>query len=133
MVRVLGIDFGLKKIGLALAETDSKLATPLKTIKVKDNHSLVINQIKSLCQKEEIKQIVIGLPESGLVERIKNFGEKLQQTTGLPVFYQAETLTTKDVLAKMKEAGIRGKARRKKEDALAAVLILENWLNKTNV
>jgi len=116
-----------------LAETDSKLATPLKTIKVKDNQPLVISKIGTLCQKEKVEQIVIGLPESGLVERIKNFGGKLQQTTGLPVFYQAETLTTKDVLAKMKEAGIRGKARRKKEDALAAVLILENWLNKTNV
>jgi putative Holliday junction resolvase len=133
MARVLGIDFGLKKIGLALVETESQLATPLKIIKVRDNHSLVISKIKDLCQKEEIKQIVVGLPESGLVGQIKNFGEKLHQATDLLVFYQTETLTTKDVLAKMKEAGIRGKARRKKEDALAAVLILENWLNKTNV
>ncbi len=133
MIKILGIDFGLKKIGLALAETESKLATPLKTIKVKDNNRLVINKIETLCQKEKVTQIVIGLPESGLVGQIKNFGEKVQQATGLPVFYQAETLTTKDALAKMKEAGIRGKARRKKEDALAAVLILENWLNKTNV
>ncbi len=133
MIRVLGIDFGLKKIGLALAETESKLATPLKTIKVKDNHSLVISKVKNLCQKEKVSQIVIGLPESGLVQRIKNFGEKLHQTTGWPVFYQAETLTTKDALAKMKEVGIRGKAREEKEDALAAVLILESWLNKTNV
>ena len=133
MVKVLGIDFGLRKIGLALAETESKLAVPFTVITVRGSEENVVKKIEGFCQQEGVGKIVIGLPESGLVQRIKNFGEKVCQVTALPVLYQAETLTTKDALAKMKEAGIRGKARRKKEDALAAALILENWLNKIDV
>jgi len=52
-MKLLGIDFGLRKIGLSLADTESKLATPLKTIEVKDKSLLVIGKIKSLCQKEK--------------------------------------------------------------------------------
>jgi putative holliday junction resolvase len=132
-MKLLGIDFGLRKIGLSLADTESKLATPLKTIEVKDKSLLVIGKIKSLCQKEKISQVVIGLPESGLVDLIKSFGKKIHQATGLPVFYQAETLTTKDALDKMKEAGLKRKSRKKKEDAFAAALILQSWLDKTDV
>lgn len=128
MVKVLGIDFGLKKIGLALDE--SFLPSPLGVLKVKGSFEKIIQQIDFLCQKEKVEKIVIGLPESGLVKKIKEFGEDLKKTTSLPVFYHPETLTTKEALAKMKEAGIKGKARRKKEDAIAAALILQDWLNK---
>lgn len=130
-MKILGIDFGLKKIGLAL--TEGYLVEPLDVLGVKGKIEKTIQKINFICEKEKVERVVIGLPESGLVERIKNFGEKIHQATDLPVFYQAETLTTKDALDKMKEAGIRGKARRKKEDAFAAALILQNWLDKTNV
>jgi len=80
-----------------------------------------------------VVKIIIGLPESGLIKQIKNFGEKIKKMTDLPVLYHPETLTTKDALAKMIEAGIRKKARRKKEDAVAAALILQNWLTRNNV
>jgi len=130
MSKILGIDFGLKKIGLAL--TDGYLAEPLETLKVKENPDRLLSQINSLCQKEKIERIVIGLPDSGLVEKIKKFGQSLGGMSGLPIDYQPETLTTKEAIAKMREAGLGQKSRKKKEDAIAAALILQSWLDQKN-
>jgi putative Holliday junction resolvase len=132
-MRILGIDYGLKKIGLALAEMESKLAMPWGVIKVKSKNHQVAEKIKTLCEKEEVKQIVIGLPESGLVKKIKKFGRDLSLLTGLPVFYQDESLTSKEAIAKMIEIGKGKKFRKEKEDAFAAALILQDWLNLKNV
>lgn len=131
MAKVLGIDFGLKKIGLAF--TEGYLAEPLGVIRIKKEKNNLLRQINFLCQKKAIEKIVIGLPESGLVGKIKKFGSDLAKITGLPVVYQAETLTTKDALAKMKEAGLKRKAKKKKEDAIAAALILQGWLDQNYV
>jgi len=133
MPKVLGIDFGLKKIGLAIADMDSELVMPLETIAVKRDKQNLLRKIDNVCNKEQADKIIIGLPESGLTKQIRNFGEEMKKMTDLPVFYHPETLTTKDALVKMREAGIRKKARRKKEDAVAAALILQNWLTTNNV
>ena len=129
----LGIDFGLKKIGLALADSQSKLAIPWGTMEVKSNLDEVVKKIKDLCHREKVGKIIIGLPESGLVEKIKRFGDNLAQATGLSVFYEDESLTSKEALAKMIESGLKKKARRKKEDQIAAALILQNYLERNDV
>ena len=130
MTKVLGIDYGLKKVGLAI--TEGFLAEPLGILKVKEKPNHLLSQINFLCQKEAVEKIVIGLPESGLVKKIKKFGADLGKITSLPVIYQPETLTTKDALAKMKEAGLGRKDKKKKEDAIAAALILQSWLDQKN-
>ena len=130
-MNILGIDFGLKKIGLALADTESQLAEPLETIKVKkQNKDFLIRRIKVICEKEEVTKIVLGLPESGLNNRIKEFGEELKKIIGLPIFYVEETLTSKEAIAKMIESGYKKKARREKEDQIAAALILQNYFDQ---
>ena len=130
-MKVLGIDFGLKKIGLAL--TEGYLVEPLEVLIVKEKKEKVIQRISSLCEKENIEKIVLGLPDSGLVKKIKNFGEELKKITRLPVVYQSETLTTKEAIVKMREIGLKRKSKKKKEDAIAAALILQSWLDKKNV
>ncbi len=132
-MNILGIDFGLKKIGLALADSQSKLAIPWGTMEVKSNLDEVVRKIKDLCHREKVGKIIVGLPESGLVEKIKRFGDNLAQATNLPVFYEDESLTSKEALAKMIESGIKKKARRKKEDQIAAALILQNYLERNDV
>ena len=129
----LGIDFGLKKIGLALADSQSKLAIPWGTMEVKSNLDEVVEKIKDLCHREKVGKIIIGLPESGLVEKIKRFGDNLAQATNLSIFYEDESLTSKEALVKMIESGIKKKARRKKEDQIAAALILQNYLERNDV
>jgi len=125
---ILGVDFGLKRIGLALA--DSGLAEPLKII---NNTNCVEKEIVKICHQYEISRIIVGLPEGPLVGKIKKFGRRLNKFTGLPVGFQDETLTSKLALDRMIEAGKRQKARRQK-DAVAAALILQDYLqSKQNV
>jgi putative Holliday junction resolvase len=120
---ILGIDYGLKKIGLALAE--SGLATPLTVLK-KD---LSIKRIFEICRQHRVEKIVVGLPEGKIVPQVKKFAKKLSREAKIPVVFQDETLTSQEAIAKMIEAGKGQKARREKEDAAAAALILQTYLD----
>lgn len=119
-MRVLGIDYGEKKIGLAIA--DGPLAEPLGVINKKSWES----RIGMVCEKQGIEKIIVGVSEGKMANKTKKFGEMLGKITGLPVEYHDETLTTKEAIAKMEEIGKRLKA----EDAISAALILQEYLDK---
>ncbi len=122
---LLGIDYGVKKIGLALAEEG--LAEPILVIKT-DNRA--VTRIGQFCQKEKVEKIVIGMPSGKLVSPIRIFGRKLGSETGLKVVYQDETLTSREALDKMREAGKSRRYRKDKEDAAAAAIILQNFIDR---
>jgi len=124
-MKYLGIDFGLKNIGLSFAE--GPLAEPFAQKKYKDIDTLLAYLVQ-ICQKEKINIIVIGLPEGSLKKHIKKLSSKLKNLTNLPVFYQDETLTTKEAKQKMIQADIPQKKRRQDHRA-AATLILQNHLD----
>lgn len=128
-MRILGIDYGLKKIGLAIADTATKLPEPLEVIKVIGSKEKVIRKISFICENQRIEKIVVGLPESGLVDEIKQFGGKLAEVTRRVVIFYPETLTSKEAIDKMLKAGKRKKKREKYQDAVAAAIILENYLS----
>lgn len=123
-MKILGIDYGLKKIGIALSEVG--LAEPLSVI---SNQPLVVRKISEICRKYGIEKIVIGLPEGEIAKKVKEFGRKIAELTKLPVIYQDESLTSKEAVAKMIEAGRGRKARREKEDAVSAAVILQSYLD----
>ncbi|PIU02170.1 Holliday junction resolvase RuvX [Candidatus Shapirobacteria bacterium CG09_land_8_20_14_0_10_49_15] len=123
---ILGIDFGLKRIGLALADQD--LVEPFKVV---NNSSAGFKKLVEICRQYQISQIVVGLPEGRLVPAVKQFAQKLKRAAGLPVAFQDESLTTQDALAKMIMSGKKQQARRQ-TDTVAAALILENYLQRTN-
>ncbi|OGV89088.1 hypothetical protein A2Z41_00510 [Microgenomates group bacterium RBG_19FT_COMBO_39_10] len=127
-MRILGIDFGIAKIGLAI--TDNSLAQPLGVIK---NHRETLNKIIQIIEQEGIERIVIGVSEGEIGQKAQEYGQRLKETTSLEVFFQDETLTTKEAIAKMIEAGKRKKYRQEKEDAFAAAIILQAYLDKQNV
>lgn len=127
-MKILAIDYGRKKIGLALSE--GILAEPLAVIKKEPQ---VLEKIEKICRVQQVTKIVIGLPESGIVNEIKSFANKLAEMTDLPVAFQEETLTTQDAIAKMIKTGKKRKFRQQQQDAVAAALILESYLEKTNV
>ena len=128
--KVLGVDFGEKRIGLAIALND--LAEPFSIIEVADPDA-AIGQIAKICQQEKIEEIVVGLPldSEGRVgpsaKKAKNFGQKLGRETGLAMIFWDECLTSEEALAKMIEAGRRQKKRRRLDD-VAAALILQEYL-----
>lgn len=119
----LGIDFGLKKIGLAWSE--GKLAEPLKVV---DDSPKALEFIKTFCREHEVTGIIIGLPSGGLRKQAREYGSRLAVKLSLPVIYQDETLTSRDAVAKMISSGRGQKFRREKEDAVAAAIILQNYL-----
>lgn len=123
MKKLLGIDFGLKKIGLAY--TQAGWVQPLAVIK---NDNQALSRMKKICREYGLTKIVLGLPEGDLRTQVKLFGQKLHQQLGWPVVFQDETLTTQEAIAKMIVAGKKKQARREKEDAFAAALILESFL-----
>jgi len=118
--KILGVDFGTKIIGLAVAEED--LVEPLAVIEFSGWEE----KLKKLCQQQEIDKIVVGVSEGKSAILAKKFGQKLAKITGLPVEFADETLTTHDALVRMKTVT---KKWRDKLDAVAAALILENYLN----
>ena len=118
-MRLLGIDFGERKIGLAISE--GPLAEPAGIVKN-------LEEVVRFCQEQEIDKIAIGLSEGKSAKKQKKFGQSLAKLTGLPVEFQDETLTTKEAIRKMKEGGKKVKGR--KEDAFAASLILQEYLDR---
>lgn len=120
-MKILGIDFGLVNLGLAM--TEGSLVEPFGVIKDK-------KQIKRVCQEHKIEKIVIGLSEGEMAEESRRFGRKIASITGLPVEYQDETLTTKEAKELMVKIGKPKKKRQKQADAIAAALILQNYLSR---
>lgn len=120
VLKVLGVDFGERRIGLAIAE--GRLAEPLAIVEVDDQAS-AIEGVAKVCQGENVKEIVLGVPDGS--EKVKNFGRALSKKTGLKVVFWDETLTSEEALSKMIEAGRRQKKRRRLDDVSAAIILQE--------
>ena len=117
-MKYLGIDWGLSKIGLAIADDEVKIAFPLKTV---NNFEEVVKVIR----EEEVGAVILGKPikksgEYTPLSQFVNFQEKLEKI--VPVKMIDERFTTKEALRKMQESGQRGG-----DDALSAALILDNF------
>ena len=122
-MRILGIDFGEKKLGLALSE--GELARPLGVL----NQENFESKIPKICHDHEVGKIVIGLSEGAMAEETKAFGQIVGEVTNLPVAYWEETLTSQEALRKMIEAGKSRTKRQREEHAIAAALILQAYLD----
>ncbi|KKQ97681.1 MAG: hypothetical protein UT24_C0010G0017 [Candidatus Woesebacteria bacterium GW2011_GWB1_39_12] len=127
-MHILGIDYGRKKIGLALADSESDLAEPYRVIRFNLIEE-AIKIIEKVVQVEQVGQVVVGISEGKMAEETKNFGKKLRDKLGIPVTFQDETLTTQDAQRLSIEAGIKRKKRKNLEDAYSAALILQDYLN----
>lgn len=132
-MKVLGIDFGLKRIGLAIGNENFKMAFPYKTIIKKDNLSL-FKELEEIITKEKINKIIIGFPtylngeESLTTKQVRNFINKLKSKFKLPISTVNEALTSFEAENILKEYG-KSKKSKKKEiiDQIAAVIILDTY------
>ncbi|MEI8061048.1 MAG: Holliday junction resolvase RuvX [Candidatus Berkelbacteria bacterium] len=124
----LGIDFGTKKIGLAVGK---EIPYDLATL---PNRPDIFERITKLCKQEGIERIVIGMPvfESGdqgsLGPEIEKFAQKLKFETKLPIYFEPENLTTQTALELLKEEGVSSDEIEDKVDQTAARLILEQYI-----
>ncbi|MDO8598718.1 MAG: Holliday junction resolvase RuvX [bacterium] len=119
---ILGIDYGTKKIGLALAE--GKVATPLRVVRYESRRELR-DAIRLVCDEYVVRSIVVGIPRDH--EIVDEFIEWLRRELTLPVVTEDERLTT--AFAKRLMRDWNGKA---DDDAIAATLILQSYIERTN-
>ena len=118
----LGIDFGTKRIGLAKAEGEIRMAIPLRTV---TNDEELRNTLRNLVKEEHIEEIVVGIPvsfdgrEHEMAAASRAFGEEIKEL-GLPVHFQNEVLTSAQA---QREGG--GDL-----DSSAAALILQSFLDR---
>ncbi|MFC1627072.1 Holliday junction resolvase RuvX [Patescibacteria group bacterium] len=125
-MKYLGIDFGLKNLGLAVAETP--LAEPFGQHHYQQT-AQAIEFLARLVKEQNIQTIVLGLPEGQLESVVKDFGNQLFLATNLPIFYQDETLSTIEAKQKLLQAHKPQKKRRQDHQAAAAV-ILQAYLDQ---
>ena len=136
-MRILGLDFGSKTVGVAVDDGLLLTAQGVETIERKDENKLrkTCARIEELIAEYEITEIVLGLPknmnntEGERVEKTKAFGEMLERRTGLPVHYWDERLTTVAAEQILMESGVRRENRKAVIDKVAAGLILQGYLD----
>ena len=127
---ILGFDFGMSRIGIAIANSLIKNARPLTTIQATDGIP-DWDEIKNLIIKWDIKALIVGMPYAlddsfqEITYAAKKFANRLQQKFKLPVHLVNETNTTK--IARMDE-----RSKKMGVDSLAASIILQAWLNESH-
>jgi len=134
-LRALGIDFGERRIGLALSDPAGRMALPLCTIDRQTDRRSAYH-IAELMRREDVHLLVIGEPltldghATAASERVRSFGRRLARITGTPVHWVDESLTTVEATARLREAGADGPAHRERRDAVAAQILLQEALDR---
>ncbi len=137
-MRIMGLDFGSKTVGVAVSDPLLLTAQGVEIIRRKEENKLrqTLARIEELALEYEVGEIVLGYPKhmnntcGDRVEKTEEFKEKLERRTGLPVAFWDERLTTVAADRAMMEAGIRRENRKEHVDEIAAVFILQGYLDR---
>jgi putative Holliday junction resolvase len=133
-MRYLGLDIGDRWIGVALSDPSAKLASPLTILKRSDDIA-DLEAIVSIIEEHDVGLVVVGLPRMldgslGIqAQKVEAFTRQLQDRIDIPVEFRDERLTTVSARRLMRESGTK-KARRKRDDAIAAAIILQAFLDE---
>lgn len=136
-MRIMGLDYGSRTVGVAVSDSMLITAQGLEIIRRSEENKLrrTLARIEELIEEYEVEEIVLGLPknmnatEGARAEITKEFQEKLERRTGLPVVLWDERLTTVAADKAMMESGVRREKRREYVDKIAAALILQGYLD----
>ena len=137
-MRIMGLDFGSKTVGVAISDALLITAQGIEIIRRKEENKLrqTLARIEELIVQYEVEEIVLGLPknmnatEGERVALTMEFKEKLERRTGLPVHMWDERLTTVAADKAMMEAGVRRENRKDYVVMIAATLILQGYLDR---
>jgi putative holliday junction resolvase len=135
--RVLGIDFGERRIGLALSDPTATLATPLDTLVRRPGKRVPLKALEELARHHGVEHLVVGLPldlrgeESEWCRAVRRSGDELARRLGVPVDFVDERFTSVSAARTVRESGLNRTERGRKErvDQAAAALILQRWLD----
>jgi len=133
-MRILGIDYGDRHVGLALSDALQLTAQPLDTYHLQARDENNRDYFRALVRHQSIGRIVIGLPlrmdgtPGSRVEKTRVFAAWMEKTTGLPVEFWDERLTTQQAMRSVQEQKIKIKDKRAAVNQIAAVIILQGYL-----
>jgi putative Holliday junction resolvase len=134
MGRVLGLDFGTRRVGAAVSDPRRQIATPLEVYQRRDP-AADGRHYRDLVRTHEVDRIVIGLPlhtsgQAGTSAALaRHFGAQIARETGLPVVFQDERYTTLEAEDTLIAAGLKRRRRKELRDKLAAQILLQNYLD----
>lgn len=134
-MKALAIDFGERRVGLAISDVDGRLAIPWMTLE-RQSDNQIIEEVAALVEGESVELIVIGEPRgldgssSKQSRRVMSFAGKLGESIDLPIETVNESLTSREADARLREAGFGPQQRRARIDAVAAQILLQEVLDK---
>jgi len=134
-MKYLSIDYGDKRIGLAVCDPSETIVSPLKVL---NNPEHFVEETADLIEDEKIEAIVIGIPfnmdgtEGRQVKAVERFAGQLKKKITIPIFFQDERLSTFAAEQKLVDIELSKKKKRERIDAIAAAHILDEFLEKKN-
>jgi putative holliday junction resolvase len=135
-LRYLGLDVGNRRVGVAVSDELGLTAQPVLTLERKANARADLRSLARLARRFGVAGIVVGLPlhlsgeEGSQAKKTRAFAGELGKLTGLPIHFEDERLTTEAAHAVLYEAGRKRQTHRKLVDQVAAVVILEGFLER---
>ena len=132
-MRILAVDLGMARVGLALSDPEGRMAFPLATL-ARTTRERLFADLLAVIEREGVERVVVGLPlcldgtDSESTRRARNFAASLARRTAVPVLLEDERLSTEAALDDLRAAGVRGKRVRAAVDQQAAVRILSTHL-----
>ena len=137
-MRVLGIDFGERRVGVAISDPTGVIAQPLPTLQRRRGKRMPLRALEELVEEYGVEAIVVGLPlapsghDTDWTREVRDTAEKLHERSGLPVHMVDERFTSVRAERAVRSIGLPKKKKEEKGriDAAAAVLILQSWLDR---
>ena len=136
-MRIMGLDYGTKTVGVAISDDMMITAQPVETIVRERANKLrkTYQRIEDLISQNDVEKIVIGKPlnmngtEGEMVQLMREFSQELSRRTGLEIIEVDERLTTSEADRILKETGVAISGRKEHIDKMAAAIILQTYLD----
>lgn len=132
--RILALDYGAKRVGVAVSDPTGIVAQPLMTLSHGRRRPPLLEQIAALIEEHHVERVVLGLPlhmdgrQGPEAERVKRLGTKIEARSRVPVAYVDERWTSLAAERSLHEMGLRQRDARRHVDAIAATLVLRTYL-----
>lgn len=133
MGRVAAIDYGLKRIGIALSDAGKKIAFPYQTV---PGGRQAIASIATALKGQDVEKIILGLPllmngqKGDMALEVEKFAKILEESLKIPVIFRDERLSSRGAEATLKEISLNRKQRSARIDETAATLLLQSFLDE---
>ena len=133
-MRILALDHGTVRIGVALSDELKMMATPLEFIPA-EPFADVLTRLKALIREKEVELIVIGMPRNmdgsygPAAEKVREFATALKDALAIPLKMWDERLTSTQANRMMSEGGVKRDRRKEKVDGMAAAIFLQSYLD----